>query len=458
MKRRRLASGTDSRRVLGAMIVDAEVCLRIAEKWEPPGLFRSEHANLVGSWCINHVRKYGRAIGSDINTKFYRWSEKRGDEDTLSELIGQLLENTLDDWNKLGEGGSFDYLLDLAGKVFNRDNLHRLNGNLDLHLDTKSYDNASKAIREYKTIELGKDEIIKPGLDFECWVDALDSEEEQTLIRYPGAVGKFLGNEFSRDSFVCFMGTAKRGKSWWLVDVTYRGVKQRRRVAYFEAGDLSRRQVLRRLGQRGLMRPKRDGVCAIPITYDDQEEGPVVEEEERSGISPRTCFAKWKKLQRGQDRFRLSCNPNNSLSAEAILSNLQSWEREGWVADIVVIDYADLLTKPFGASDNREGINENWKMLRRISQEFHCCVVTATQSDAAGYKQKVLSRTNFSDDRRKHDHVTAMLGINVTDKEKGLGISRLNWLDRREEEFTEGKQVHVAGCLGIGCVAMKSCF
>jgi hypothetical protein len=439
------------------MLVDVNVCSRIASKWKPPGLFGSEHENLIASWCIDHLRKYGKCIGSDVNTKFYRWAEGYDDEVKV-ERVGKLLENTVSDWNRLGDGGSSEYILDLAGKVFNRERIQKYSQELELCLDTRSFGEADKLLREYKRVELGQGSVIRPGIDFECWADALDSEQDQALIRYPGALGKFLGNEFSRDTFICFMGTAKRGKSWWLLDVTYRAVKQRRRVAYFEAGDLSTRQVLKRLGQRGLMQPKRDAVCAIPRTYTDSDEGPEVEEEERKGISAKQCFTKWKKLQRGQDRFRLSCYPNNSLSSEVILSTLQTWEREGWVADIVVVDYADLLTRPVGVVDGREGINENWKTLRRISQELHCCLVTATQADAAGYKKKVLSRTNFSDDRRKHDHVTAMLGINVTDKEKGLGISRLNWLDRREDEFTEGRQVHVAGCLAIGCVAMKSCF
>ena len=175
------------------------------------------------------------------------------------------------------------------------------------------------------------------------------------------------------------------------------------------------------------------------------------------GVSSRECFQKWSKIQRKGDLFRLSCHSNSSLSLDYISSTVADMAREGWVADIVVIDYADILAPPKGIKDTRDQINENWKQMRRISQDFHCLVLTATQADADSYTRKVLGRRNFSDDRRKHDHVTAMLGLNVTDEDKEYGITRVNWLDRRDDEFTEGRQVYVAGCLSIGCPAMKSC-
>jgi len=139
-----------------------------------------------------------------------------------------------------------------------------------------------------------------------------------------------------------------------------------------------------------------------------------------------------------------------------IASILGEWAREGWVADVVIVDYADILQPYPGVSDRRDQINENWKMLRRISQDYHCLVLTATQSDAGGYDTKLLRRSNFSEDRRKHDHVTAMLGLNSTVEEKRLGITRVNWLDRRDRDYVEDEQVYVAGCLGIGCPIILS--
>jgi len=129
------------------------------------------------------------------------------------------------------------------------------------------------------------------------------------------------------------------------------------------------------------------------------------------------------------------------------------------VPDVVVIDYADVLLAPSGYTPgDREAINATWKQLRGMSQKMHNLVITATQADADSYTAHTISRGNFSDDRRKNDHVTGMLGINQSEEEKKAGIYRLNWTKRREEAYTESRCVHVAGCLNMGRPFMKSTF
>jgi replicative DNA helicase len=135
---------------------------------------------------------------------------------------------------------------------------------------------------------------------------------------------------------------------------------------------------------------------------------------------------------------------------------LQTYERSGWVPDIVVIDYADILAPPAGVADNREQINHAWKQMRSLSQEFHCLVVTATQSDAASYNQWILNRRNFTDDKRKLAHVTSMLGINQTEEEKEFGIFRYNFIASREQKYKETKCVYLASCLSIANIAVRS--
>ena len=87
---------------------------------------------------------------------------------------------------------------------------------------------------------------------------------------------------------------------------------------------------------------------------------------------------------------------SGSLSAEQLAAHVANGEREGWVPDVIVLDYADLLALPSGM-EKREGIDETWRRLRRLSQDFHCCVVTATQGDAASYRASLIRAGNFSE-------------------------------------------------------------
>lgn len=72
-------------------------------------------------------------------------------------------------------------------------------------------------------------------------------------------------------------------------------------------------------------------------------------------------------------------------------------------------------------------------------------VITATQSDADSYDTDLLKLSNFSEDKRKYSHVTAMFGLNQDKdgREKKLGVLRLNELVIREGEFSSSNEIVV---------------
>jgi hypothetical protein len=171
-----------------------------------------------------------------------------------------------------------------------------------------------------------------------------------------------------------------------------------------------------------------------------------------------------KKINGGSKKFAdeplmLEVYPMNSISVNGIKSSLQNWSRLGWVADVCVIDYADILAPLFGGSgvDSRHQVNATWQALRSISQEFHNCVVTATQVNAASYDKETLDRSNFSEDKRKNAHVTAMIAINQTPDEKAKGQQRLNIIQLREDYFDPTEELLVAGCFAIVNPVMRAC-
>ena len=109
--------------------------------------------------------------------------------------------------------------------------------------------------------------------------------------------------------------------------------------------------------------------------------------------------------------------------------------------------------------EGRDRIDETWKHLRFLSQMFHCLVVTATQSDTLCYNANIITKRNFSGDKRKNAHVTGMIGLNQKDpEEKEIGVTRLNWVVMRERAFSVHKCVYVAGCLAIANPAIRSTY
>jgi len=65
---------------------------------------------------------------------------------------------------------------------------------------------------------------------------------------------------------------------------------------------------------------------------------------------------------------------------------------------------------------------------------------------------------NFSEDKRKYAHVTAMYGLNMDHKgrEKELGILRINEIVIRESDFNNQTQVHVLQNLRRGQPCLTS--
>jgi len=166
---------------------------------------------------------------------------------------------------------------------------------------------------------------------------------------------------------------------------------------------------------------------------------------------------KWRKKYRKQ--FRLSTYANETLSVSEIKAVLDIWERnEEFIPDVIIIDYADLLTSDpdIRGLDFRNRQNIIWQRLRALSQLRHCLVITATQAAASAYGKDLLSMSDFSEDKRKYAHVTAMYGVNQTDEEKQIGIMRINQIVVREDDFLTSKPVHVLQRLQIGKPVLES--
>jgi len=305
------------------------------------------------------------------------------------------------------------------------------------------------------------------------------------------------------------MGPEKRGKTFILLEITIRSLMSGCNAIFFQAGDMSESQQLRRLAVYLTKWPAREKYCKglwIPTldclynqldtcTRKEREcdDGPfagldlkeiafadlvkAAKESEAYYKPCRNCQkmkgAPWLKWQQPFQRplswkdaykaartfykkykrnLKISTHANETLSIHEMNTILNTLERqEGFIPDVIVIDYADILAPdPDMPKEFRHKENKIWQRLRRLSQERHCLVVTATQTDAKSAEKELLGRMDFSEDKRKYAHVTAMYGLNQTDNEKKIGVMRFNEIVIREDDFSVNSQVKVLQRLQIG--------
>ena len=448
MKERQYKSG-DIRLVLQGMVTDPVVCSRIASRWNEEGLFEGSWANQVARWCVDYLREYGSPPNGQLRGLFEDWASKNPDNTESIRMMEQFLSYLSDDFEQESPKAS-EYILDVAGRYFNRVRVQGVVDEASESLERNRAEEAYKSLTSLNRVELGTGSMIKVVEDSEMWLDSFDRDQDKQLLSYPGRLDNFLGSIMTREKLVAWMGPDKTGKSFWLLDGAYRAVRNRRRVAFFDVGDMVEREILCRLGSRVTRIPYMSKKIKLPTSVTWEGEVTIEEREFDRLLTGAGAYRGFKKLCRGRDLLRLSCHPNSTIDVDGIISILRDWEREGWVADVLVIDYADILAPPKGSEDGLEQIDVIWKGLRRISQELHCLVLTATQSNAAAYSAKgALGRQHFSGRKTKLAHVNGMIGINVSPEEKDLGVTRLNWVVKREGAFSNQRWMTVAGCLDI---------
>lgn len=441
--------GQELRLVLTGMVTDQTVCSRIsAMRKNGEALFNHLWADTVAGICTDYMKKYDQPPNGNMEQLFKNWAEKNTADKNTIEMIERFLDYMSREYEKDSPKSS-KFILDVAGRYFNSTKLRKTISEAEEELRTGDWERAREMLVNLQKVELGKGSIVELDQDFEPWRRAYEGEG-RGLITYPGDAGDFFGDSLSRDSLYAFMGVDKSGKSFWLLDLAYRAVREKRRVVYFEAGDMGEEDTIMRLAQRIQGRPEREEEIDYPVGFDD-EMNPIIEERLFPELTIQVAYKRLRKYTQNKNKFKLSCHSNSSLSVEMISSYLKELSREDWIPDVVVIDYADILAPPTGIRDPLDQIDSIWKHLRRLSQEYHCLVVTATQTSAAAYgNEGVLTRRHFSGRKTKLAHVNGMVGLNVTPEDKEKGISRLNWVVRRRGKWSENRQLYVAGNLSIG--------
>jgi hypothetical protein len=448
--------GSAERRVLIQCITNTHFLTRVAGRLGKDP-FRSKDSNILYSWCEEHVFKYKTAPHKNI---LELWQEYEGDPDA-KRRIERLLKSLNGEYKK--DNKDVDFSLDLAERFFNTVKLERHKELIDKDMLKGKIDDAIGTAMSFPKISLKPARFIDLLGDRKINREAF-STRHKALIKYPGAAGEFFGDELAPDSFVAFMGASKARKSYVLLDLCWNALKQKRKIAYFQVGDLSRNQVIRRFQRRAMYRPfdaklvKYPTVIVAPTDYRGlaQVEFEMKEyEKDATQKQAEDAMARAKEKYKPGD-IRLSYHPIRTVNVSDIRTTLRDWDDEGYVSEVVVIDYAGNLAPVNYNADPVTQVSDTWALMRQLSEERGCLVLTAQQSNKEGFDKWVLTRRHFSESKMILAHVTAFVGINQTNEEQSLGVTRFNFVVRREGEFRETDCLYLATCLDRADMCVKS--
>jgi len=506
-------------RILTGLIVSTEFLRRIKPAWDDEYI-ESVDVALVAGWVWDYFDRYGEAPDEHIQD-IYMGKLREGLAQDRGEIIEMMLDRASKDYGR-SEQFNVDYLLDQAHRYFRERRVERLEQDIRGAREAGDAQEAERLITQYSNLPDELESGVYAGTDeADAIIDRAFNEEAHRVVYYPGPVGQMLNPHLVRGGFVSFLAPEKRGKTWLLLDMAIRAIRQSANVAFFQAGDMNDPQQFRRLCTYLTKRPPEssmppDGKVMVPTrdcihnqadtcSKDVRECDFGVFDEDSDDWDPsdlrnaltadqlrqaaeqnpdyRPCYnckayeshqwgVPWFKEMQvdwpldaeqakskhreffGQyaNRLKVSTHPSDTLTIEDIQGLLDEWERrDGFVPDVIIVDYADLMAVD-GQDEFRHKQDRVWKGLRSINQARHCLMITATQADAKSYSQGRLGMTNFSEDKRKMAHVTAMFGLNrdAKGREKELGLMRVNEIAVREGDFAPFNEVHLLQALSIG--------
>ena len=513
--RRTKVNNRIERQICTGMIISDDFLRKVRGIYDPD-LMEIPFARRISGWCFDYYERYGRAPGEHIQD-LYKSNIRKGFDEAESELIADFLEEISDEHER-ADRFNVDYVLDQTEERFRSLRVQRLGEDLQGMISDGELQEAEVLISEFSSRKRSVVETVNPFTSEEAIKSAF-TKSVDPLFTIPGALGGMINEHLIREGLVGFMGREKIGKTWLLQELAIRAARFNNNVVFFGMGDMSTPQMIRRkmiriagksdqakyCGRQYIPVPdclrNQDDSCNLrqrtcDVGLDIDEDRPIDPREllecVRSGYSPCTaCMGhrkhgrhfkgvpwydltdlgkplSWREAIKIGSRFsrrmkdheyRLVTYPNSTQNIHGIENQLDLWEAEdGWIPDVIVIDYADIeAPEPEDErKDTRDQQNGNWKAKRRLSQERKCLVITATQADAASYDARSLRMKNFSEDKRKYGHVTAMFSLNQTDPEKLMNILRVGSLVIREGDFHPGRHITLLQHLKSGRPLIES--
>jgi len=499
--RRRNVSSAIEKRVLTALIVSTQFNYEVSHLIDFD-YFTNSFIRTVARWCVDFFDTYEKAPFNHIRDIFDDRKVELNDED--AKLIETLLLDISQKY-ELDSGLNVEYSVEQALKFFKTRELEITYSNIKTLLDRNDVDGAEEQINKYTKISKMTSGWINP---FDAGVPDQIFQEEKLMFKFPGVLGDFLGG-FDRGWLVGIAAAFKRGKTFQMQELAVSAMQQRLKVAFFSL-EMYSVPSNKRLFQRLLGSGLEEGGTAIYPCFDcaSNQDGSCTRKERTNNItlfvnnkkptfSPKLNYkpctycrtsekpedkkfykvAWWKELIERpafnktnvesyraameriyRNNYRFKQYPRFSANTSDIVRDLDILERtEGFVPDIIVIDYADILRpETTGASVDTSALDDTWKSLARLAGERHALVVTASQLTRAGTDKKQVKSGDMALWIGKLAHVDVFYALNQTPEEKADGLMRVSLLAHRYADFNENDNCIILQNLSHGQVCLDS--
>jgi len=117
--------------------------------------------------------------------------------------------------------------------------------------------------------------------------------------------------------------------------------------------------------------------------------------------------------------------PTKSSSVATLKNHVDKLINRGFKPDIIIVDYADLLRPISTLREKRHELETIYEQLRGLSQEYKCCVWTASQTNRSGLNAEVITMESISEAFNKCFVADFIFSISRTSEDKLTNQGRI---------------------------------
>ena len=394
-----------------------------------PHLFKIEFSKIVVKWCFDYFKEFQKAPKETIEEIYL--ANKDELDPSIAKSIFLFLERLSKEYVQ-EENFNVDYRIKRAREYMEALAYEDLFDKGKGLLAQNKLGKIKKLLKGHKEVAKDLDDVINP-FDVQTIRSFFQEDEENTLFSFDGPINDLIG-PLKRGWLLGIMAPMKRGKSFWLAEIMVQALFNKLRVLYvsFEMtkNDLQERVYTRLVGLPMVSGPivypvldcKRNqfGTCKKKTKWvPDRANDPVLMESEeqdkptlelanpkyrpctycrdnnKKGYEPEYWFVSKNYIKvlntktienklkiikkRFGDNLRFKIYPSNTASMSDILDDMDTLEiNEGFIPDVLITDYADLMRPDFDliGDEERSAINNVCRGHKKV-QQLRTCLVCA---------------------------------------------------------------------------------
>jgi len=482
---RKKVSFDEDKFVLLNLILSTPLCREVIHQTDEM-YFKSKGVKVVLGWIKTHYKKYKECLGTKIND-YYEL-----ETDSLDPSVKEQIQNILEHLSSIesSELHNIEYLKNRAYSLYRKKFYENQLAAANVYMENGELDKAEQALSkrfQHSDVVTQAKRLDDPDLISRSMELLFRDEDKDPFFKFEGRLGEFIG-ELEGGWLVSFVAPPKTGKTVMLVESLVSAIMQKKNTIFFSF-EMPLHQIHARFLRRitGLADPgggtyevpvfdcakNQDASCILPcrVGYGDLTDN--------SGSTPRimpysdtidwtvcdVCRgtkefvpASWKvKVKKDpttESEFRKNIDsylrlyakycrsvffPSRSASIEDLQGEINALiERENFIPDVIIIDYADLM-RHLSGKDKRLQLDDIWESLRALGQSMLVLVITASQTSKAAVDSIYIKSTDIAEDFSKIAKLDLGIGLAQTEAMKDANVLNSNIIAYRHGGFLISK-------------------